>query len=201
MRLSTAITGVVVYANALSLSAATLDVLITDDQGRPLADAVVFLESHEAKRSVKPIAGVEIAQRGKQFDPRITVVPIGTPVSFPNHDTVRHHVYSFSPAKKFEIKLYVGRPESPIVFDKPGVATLGCNIHDQMVAWVVIVETPYYGQTGADGKLTLPDVSAGSYSLRAWHASLREGAALTEQSLTIGVAATQARLAVKGAVP
>ena len=96
-----------------------------------------------------PVAaqGAEMAQKGKQFDPTVLVVPVGTSVGFPNRDTVRHHVYSFSPVKTFELKLYSGVPANPVVFDKIGIAVLGCNIHDAMTAWVVVVDTPYFGRS------------------------------------------------------
>ena len=136
------------------------EVRVLDGAGKPLTDAVVFLESREARAAVKPATQVDLAQANKQFDPQVTVVPVGTAVNFPNRDKVRHHVYSFSPVKKFEIKLYVGTPAAPVVFDQPGVAVLGCNIHDQMAAWVLAVATPWFGKTGADGVVRLPQVPA-----------------------------------------
>jgi plastocyanin len=181
--------------------ASPLEVHVIDGSGKPLAGAVVFLESPEAKAASKPAPGVEIAQAGRQFTPQVTVVPLGSAVSFPNRDTVRHHVYSFSPIRKFEIKLYVGTPESPVVFDKPGIAVLGCNIHDRMVAWVVVVETPYAAQTGGDGRLTLPHVPAGAYRLRAWHPSLPVGAPATDQALVMGAVPQQAAATVADARP
>lgn len=172
-------------ALAASADAATLDVQVVDSGGRALADAVVFLESPAAKAAVRPAANVEISQVNKQFTPAVTVVPVGTPVQFPNRDTVRHHVYSFSPSKVFEIKLYAGKPANPVVFDKPGVAILGCNIHDQMVGWVLVVETPHYGRTGVDGRLKLDDVPAGTYRLRTWHPDLPVGAPAEDQPLQL----------------
>ena len=110
----------------------------------------------------------------------VTVVTVGTAVAFPNRDTVRHHVYSFSPAKRFELKLYVGTPAAPVVFDQPGIAVLGCNIHDNMVGWVVVVETPYHALAPATGVAKLPDVPPGRYRLRVWHAGLPPGTPATE---------------------
>ncbi|OYU78809.1 MAG: methylamine utilization protein, partial [Burkholderiales bacterium PBB5] len=127
---------------ALSAAATPVQVTVTDASGKPLAGAVVFAESADARAAVKPLTGINVVQRAKQFAPQVTVVTVGTAVHFPNEDTVRHHVYSFSPVKKFELKLYAGTPSLPVVFDKPGVAVLGCNIHDQMAAWVLILETP-----------------------------------------------------------
>ena len=165
--------------------AAPLEVVVGGPAGKPLAGAVVFLESAAARQAARPLPDIEIAQRDRAFDPAVTVVTPGTAVSFPNRDTVRHHVYSISPAKPFEIKLYVGTPANPVVFDRPGVAVLGCNIHDPMVAWVVIVETPWFGQTGADGRWQAPDVPPGHYRLRTWHPGLAVGAPAAEQPLHV----------------
>lgn len=165
--------------------AAPLDVRVSDAQGRPLAEAIVFLESPAARAAVKPLPGVEIAQHGRQFQPQVSVVTVGTEVAFPNRDTVRHHVYSFSPAKTFELKLYTGKPAKPVNFDRAGVAVLGCNIHDQMVAWVLVVETPWFARTDAQGRVRL-EAPSGVYKLRAWHADLAPGEPAVEQALQLG---------------
>ncbi|MEC7376677.1 MAG: methylamine utilization protein, partial [Pseudomonadota bacterium] len=85
----------------------------------------------------------------------VLVVPVDSSVEFPNRDNTQHHVYSFSPAKTFNIELYAGRPEAPIVFDKPGIVELGCNIHDHMQGFVVVSDTPTVGKTNDDGQVTL----------------------------------------------
>ena len=180
--------------------AGTLEVQVSDSAGRAQAGAAVFLESREAKAAAKPAQNVEIAQLNRQFAQAVTVVPVGTSVLFPNRDTVRHHLYSFSPVKKFEIKLYVGTPAAPVVFDAPGIAVLGCNIHDNMAAWVVVVETPHYGVTAADGKLKLAQVPAGSYHLRTWHPGMAPGAAAQDQSLVVPASGV-AHAAVKMGAP
>lgn len=182
-------------------SAATVQVQVQDAAGKPLAGAAVFLESREAKAAAKPAAGAEIAQAGKQFDPRVLVVPVGTSVSFPNRDTVRHHVYSFSPAKTFELKLYTGTAATPVVFDKAGIAVLGCNIHDNMTAWVVVVETPYYGSSTPAGTVLLGNVPAGNYRLRVWHPGLPVGAPATDQALVIGATDSSTTLRLPGVAP
>jgi plastocyanin len=185
-------------ATALSLAAAAhgaaVSVAVADPAGRPLVDAVVMLEPVSGKAAVKPMAGVEISQSKRQFRPSLTVVTVGTPVTFPNFDTVRHHVYSFSPVKTFELKLYAGVPSVPVVFDKPGAAVLGCNIHDQMSAWVVVVDTPYHGRTGADGRARIDGIPPGSYRLRGWHAGVAPGQEPAPQALAIGAADTSAGL-------
>jgi plastocyanin len=161
---------------------------VTDAAGKPLTDAVVFLESREARALAKPVQGAEMAQKAKQFDPTVLVVTAGSAVSFPNRDTVRHHVYSFSPSKTFELKLYSGVPANPVVFDKSGIAVLGCNIHDGMTAWVVVVETPYFARSNASGSASLPQVPPGAYRLRVWHPALPVGAPATDQALAVTAA-------------
>lgn len=170
---------------ALPVQAGTLLVDVRDDADRPLPEAVVFLESAQARRQVRPLEGAEMGQAGKQFVPQVLVVTTGTEVNFPNRDTVRHHVYSFSPVKKFELKLYIGTPAKPVLFDQPGIAVLGCNIHDQMVGWIVIVDTPYFGRTAKTGQLVLDRLPAGNYRLRSWHAGLPVGAPALDQAVTI----------------
>lgn len=165
--------------------AASLQVTVVDEQGRPVPDAVVFLDSVQASKVVRPMAQVDMAQQNKRFVPDVLLVTRGTPVAFPNRDTVRHHVYSFSPTKRFELKLYVGTPAQPVVFDQPGVAVLGCNIHDQMIAWVVVVDTPYRAQADADGRVVLDNVPPDAYQLRLWHQRLPVGASAQAQALSM----------------
>jgi plastocyanin len=163
-------------AAATGAPGASVSVVVADAAGNALADAVVMLEPAAGRLPVKPMTGVRIAQHDRQFDPLLTIVTVGTSVLFPNLDTVRHHVYSFSPAKTFQLKLYAGVPQTPIVFDKPGIAVLGCNIHDQMVAWVVVVDTPFWARSGADGRAHVDGVPPGSYQMHVWHSSLAENA-------------------------
>jgi len=165
---------VVLSLAAGAAAAASVNVQLTDAAGAPLADAVVMLEPVGARLPPKPMQGAQIVQHDLQFDPTVTVVTTGTAVMFPNQDTVKHHVYSYSPAKTFQIKLYAGVPHAPIVFDKPGVAVLGCNIHDGMVAWVVVSDTPLWARSAAGGRAKVADVPPGNYQLHVWHASLAE---------------------------
>ena len=191
-------------ASALALPAAatTLDVQVLDGAGKPLAGVALFLESREAKAAVRPLNTIEVVQANRQFLQPVTLVPVGSAVSFPNRDTVRHHLYSFSPVKKFELKRYVSTPAAPVLFDQPGIAALGCNIHDHMAAWVVVVETPYYGLSGADGKLNLARLPPGSYRLRTWHPGLAPGAAALDQPVLITASgSTQAQVRVAGLAP
>ncbi|MFN7152725.1 MAG: methylamine utilization protein [Acidovorax sp.] len=171
--------------------AGTVQVDVLDAAGKPVADAVVFLDSADARKQVKPLAGAEMAQEKKQFVPGVLVIPVGTQVLFPNRDSVRHHVYSFSPAKKFELKLYTGTPASPVLFDQAGVVALGCNIHDQMIGWILVVDTPHYARSAAaTGKAQIDNVPAGTYTLRTWHTRLPVGAPALEQSITVPATGT-----------
>jgi plastocyanin len=165
--------------------AAQLKVQVQHSSGQPVAGAVVFLLSAAASAAVKPAATANIIQRNTTFIPEVLVIPRGTAVTFPNEDTVRHHVYSFSPIKPFEIKLYVGTPTDPVVFEQSGVAALGCNIHDQMIAWVVVLDTPYYSHSNDDGLAVLNDVPAGDYTLRVWHKTLLSEADVPHQPLSL----------------
>jgi plastocyanin len=175
-------------------SAATVDVVVTDAAGKPLADAVVMLEPVGAPLPAKPMTGVQIVQHDLQFNPQVSVVTVGSPVLFPNQDTVRHHVYSYSAAKTFQIKLYAGVPHTPIVFDKPGIAVLGCNIHDGMLAWVVVTDTPLWARSAAAGRARVADVPPGHYQMHVWHSSLNDSTPPQLLPLTVGSADVEPRV-------
>ena len=113
-----------------------------------------------------------IDQVNMRFVPRTTVLRTGTSVTFPNSDHIRHQVYSFSKPKIFTLKLYANSPQTAVIFDAPGLVVLGCNIHDRMVAFVGVVDSPYYAKLPASGTATL-SLPAGHYRLRLWHPGLR----------------------------
>ncbi len=182
-------------------SAGSLRVQVLDSAGKPLEGAVVSLVSDAARRAVRPLPEQEISQENKQFVPAVRVVTVGTLVRFPNRDSVRHHVYSFSPAKKFEIKLYAGTPAAPVRFDQPGVAVLGCNIHDQMVGWVVVLDTPYFAQTDAQGQALLEGMPAGAHQLRAWHARLPVDVTPPQQAIALTEGYSTATVRLGGLQP
>lgn len=150
--------------------AETFTVSLVNAQGQPYAGAVVALEQPKLPRRARAGTQAEMAQRERQFRPQLLVVQTGTEVHFPNEDPVRHHVYSYSPAKTFELKLYLGEAAPPQRFDKAGVVQLGCNIHDQMSAHILVVDTPVFGTTDAKGELRLARLP-GAGTLRAWHPS------------------------------
>jgi plastocyanin len=143
---------------------------VTDEQSRPVEDAVVIATPADGsvRAPARPREGF-VDQVNQEFTPKVTAILVGTPVRFPNHDNVRHQVYSFSPAKRFELPLYAGVPAEPIVFDKPGVVVLGCNIHDWMVGYIYVSESPYFAKTGKDGKALLAELPLRAYTVRVWH--------------------------------
>lgn len=179
--------GTLLIAACATVHARAADLLTTvrTAEGVPISGAVVYLESPSAARLAKPLPDAKIAQRGRQFVPQVLVVTRGTAVEFPNEDTVRHHVYSFSRPKKFELKLYTGTPANPVVFDKSGVVVLGCNIHDNMTAWILVVDTPYFAVTGSDGLATIAKVPDGDYLLRAWTRDMTEDSQVVREPVTL----------------
>ncbi|EUJ09251.1 hypothetical protein Meth11DRAFT_0035 [Methylophilaceae bacterium 11] len=164
--------------------AAELLVEVQDSKGAKLKDAVVFVENTKTA-GIAPTAGYELEQKSKQFNPQVSVVQVGTSINFPNRDKVRHHVYSFSPAKKFELKLYSGVPANPVLFDKAGTVVLGCNIHDTMLAYVYIVDTPYFAKTDSNGVAKLANVPEENYILKVWHYALQQENKVVEQSISV----------------
>lgn len=163
--------------------AGDLQVLVSGSGG-PAANAVVSLHSPQAAAALKPAAAV-IDQRNTQFTPLVSVIPVGSQVRFPNSDNVRHQVYSFSPAKRFQLPLYSGKSAAPVRFDAPGVVELGCNIHDWMVAYVVVTDTPYHAIADAQGR-ALVMAPAGRYVLRVWHPQLAADSAPWQGEVVIG---------------
>jgi plastocyanin len=176
---------------ATTASAATLGVKAHDPSGAPLPDLVVVLDPLDAP-APKATARASIDQVSRTFVPRVTVLQAGTVVSFPNSDRIRHQVYSFSPAKTFNLKLYAGTQAPPITFDKAGLVVLGCNIHDTMIAFVAVVDTPYFARSGTDGRAHV-DAPPGRYRLRVWHPEL--AAAAPVRTITLGAAGESLDLA------
>jgi plastocyanin len=173
--------------------ATPVDAVVLTPSGVPVADAAVVLLPLSPATS-KPRGGASIEQRNREFMPYVTVVQTGTAIDFPNNDPIKHHVYSFSPPKQFEIKLYGGKPGKPVVFDKPGVVVIGCNIHDWMEAHVLVVDTPWFGKTAADGKTVIADVPPGRYKLQLWHPQQKTAQPLRE--IEVGSTPSHLKLAL-----
>lgn len=180
-----------------SAVAVPLEVTVSTAAGVPMADAVVSVQVRGAPTQAAAGTTAQIGQRKRRFDPGVLAVQTGTAVEFPNFDTVRHHVYSFSAAKTFDLKLYAATPAAPVVFDKPGTAVLGCNIHDAMTAFIRVVDTPHFGKTGADGKVVL-DVPAGAHALTVWHAGLAADREPDAEPVTVAGGGSAVKVTVKG---
>jgi len=128
-------------------------------------------------------------QIDKQFVPHVLPIAVGTAVSFPNHDQIHHHVYSFSSAKTFEIPLYKGEQAAPVVFDQPGAVKLGCNIHDWMSGVILVVPTPYFASTDASGAFTLRELPSAPLTVVAWHEASQTPIDRTAQRVDAATAA------------
>lgn len=164
---------VCMMAASIDGRAVDINVRLADQAGMPLQDAVVVAVPNEgAPKSPAARASQAIQQIDQEFVPRVKAVPVGSSVSFPNRDRVRHHVYSFSPAKRFELPLYSGTPAQPVLFDRPGVVVLGCNIHDWMLGYIYVSGSPYFAQTGQDGRARLQDLPSRRFTLHVWHPQL-----------------------------
>ena len=150
-------------------------VVTADATGSAVTDAVVTLRPAVRPRLPVPAEPVVIQQLDREFVPRVTVVAVGTRVSLPNNDVVPHSVYSFSAAKPFEFDVYVGSSPQVLTLDKTGLITLGCNIHDWMVGYVVVVDTPFAQSTDARGAASFVNVPEGDYELRVWHPQQKAG--------------------------
>jgi plastocyanin len=178
------------------LYAGDLQIAINDGAGHPVSGAVLIASSDSPANSVRASENSSVAskaimdQANKAFAPEVLVVRTGTAVSFPNSDVVAHQVYSFSRTKRFSLPLYRGRPYPPVTFDQPGIVTLGCNIHDFMVGYVVVTDSPHFLQSDAQGQGVLRDLAPGTYRVSAWHPRFAESVAeqavvVTNQNATV----------------
>ena len=167
--------------------------------GRGIPGTVVTLLSTDSARSIARPVTADMDQVSRQFVPHVLIVPTGSQVRFPNSDTVSHQVYSFSAAKKFQLPLYRGKTHPPVEFDRAGVVTIGCNIHDQMRAYVFVVDAQYYGRTDAAGVLKLPAIEPGEYKVQIWHPLAREMRPILD--IRINVAANATPLTLRASAP
>lgn len=179
MLLLLAISGLSVASTA---HAAEWVALVYGADGKPLKDAVVSLDGALSGASPAPAIMDQIHM---QFEPRVLAVRTGSQVTFPNSDDIRHQVYSFSPAKRFELRLYHGTPSDPVIFDKPGLVVLGCNIHDNMVGYIYVTDAPRVGVSDAQGRVAF-DVPAGTYSVTLWHPDIPGAQPVTSEQAVVG---------------
>ena len=176
---------VLLFTLQFTARAGNIEVEIKTSGDTPVADAVVCATPLSGGTSALKGKAI-VAQKNKQFVPYVTAIQKGTAVQFPNQDDVKHHIYSFSPAKKFELPLYAGTPAEPVVFDKAGLVTLGCNIHDWMIGYILVVETPWFAVTTGDGRAQLRGPPAGTYQVEVWQPRLKGPSARTTQRVAVG---------------
>ena len=172
-----------VLLTGLPLQAGSLTVQVADSKHESLADAVVYLTSDRPFTQPKD-SSFEIEQKNKAFHPFVTIMPTGSRASFPNRDGIGHHVYSFSPAKNFQLPLSEHVSTESITFDKPGLVTVGCNIHDWMVAYIYVVDSNYYTKTDNKGLAVIKDLPAGDYEIHVAHPGMKSAKPVT-RSITL----------------
>jgi plastocyanin len=172
---------------AAPLAAAPLSVRIVDSSGRPVRDAVVTVyPAGAAARPARSGGRFTVSQKSLQFHPFLTIVPVGADVSFPNFDPTKHHVYSFSAAKRFELKLFARDQSRTVHFDRPGVVALGCNIHDAMSAFIVVTDSLWTARTDARGMAVFGDAPNAPARVTVWHPYLRAPGGVVQSSLAAG---------------
>ena len=169
----TAIVLLCVLFRAVPATAAALAITVELPDGRPLADVVVTVQAVGRRLPAPAPVHAVMDQMHRMFVPEVVVIPVGSTVAFPNSDSVSHQIYSFSPAKRFQLPLYRGKPYAPVLFDQPGVVILGCNIHDWMIGYIDVTDAPFYGTTDAQGSWTAI-VPSGRYEITVWHPRMRE---------------------------
>ncbi len=178
--------------------AASVNIQISDTHGLPVARAVVALEPQaQLHLPASPLPqNAVIDQRHETFIPLVTVIRQGGEVVFTNNDTTMHQVYSFSPVKQFEFEIDQGQKSQPVTFDKAGVAAIGCNIHDQMIAYVYVADTPFIAVTDANGRAVIGNVPDGAWRATVWHPQLPPGKSTPSAALTVSGTAADFALAV-----
>lgn len=170
----------------------TASITLLDAEQSPVKDGVVIftplfdissveLTNSEAESTPKTAI---MNQINKQFAPHVLVVQKNTEVTFPNADNVFHHVYSFSPTKQFELKLYKEFTAEPLFFEHPGIVDIGCNIHDWMLGYIVIADSPYFVKTADDGNADI-SLPAGKYSVEFWHPNAPDEMPFAESEVTL----------------
>jgi plastocyanin len=177
---------------AAPAAAGTLHVKVVDDRGEPIERVAIYAVPTKPSAATSPTAPpletppATMDQAHNAFVPHVLIVQAGSSVLFPNNDVVSHHVYSFSEAKTFELGLYKGNGHPPLLFEKPGVVVLGCNIHDGMLGYILVVDTPHYSLTDRSGALAIESLPPGDYTLHLWTPRMKPGDLPAEQTLTIG---------------
>jgi plastocyanin len=187
-------------AAAAPLVAAELQVTVLQAQGATLPNAVIDVQPQTPQPAARTAARAVMDQRDLMFVPDTLAIRTGTTVEFPNSDNVRHQVYSFSAPKNFQLSLYDSKQHASVVFDKPGLVTVGCNIHDAMIGYIYVTDSPWFGQTSANGSLQLHNVPAGQYTVKVWHARLRDKPESLSQPLELAASGGVVTIRLKQAL-
>ena len=190
----------ITYLSSRSVGAADVSVKVIDRDGHGVDQVVVTVTPLAGSLSPAPKPAV-MDQRNLAFVPGVLVIGVGARVQFPNNDSVSHQVYSFSAAKPFQLPLYKGEFHAPVVFDRPGLVVLGCNIHDSMVGYIYVTDAPYFGTTEAAGTLELKAIPLGDYRMVLWSPFIADPpASLTRTVHLDGIAPTLTRVQLSSAL-
>ena len=173
------------FGCAAPAGAATLAIHVQASDGKALGGAVITARPLDGPPRHAATVHAVMDQVDRAFTPDLLVVPVGSTVSFPNSDSVSHQIYSFSSAKRFQLPLYRGKPYPPMLFEQAGVITLGCNIHDEMLAYLVVTDAPYFGRTDGAGSWSV-ELGPGRYQVTIWHPRLHAEGADVEREFTVG---------------
>ncbi len=182
-RIACGLFAVLIAAAGPFASAAELEVAVVGADGAPIGDAVVMLRSSSAVPN--RLTAITVDQQAKQFKPWVQALRVGSAVRFSNHDDITHHVYSFSPTKRFSYRLQTGEVQGPLVFDAPGVVVLGCNIHDWMVGYLFVTDAPRFLVSDATGHARFTELGAGEWRVQVWHPGLTAAAAPPDRQVTL----------------
>ena len=164
--------------------AASLTLTLTNQDNNPVEDAVVYVLTVDAQHQSSTSQTIEMDQINEAFVPHVRATTVGSLVNFPNSDHVRHHIYSFSEAKTFEVPLCSGVPAGPTLFDKAGLVTLGCNIHDHMLGYILVLDTPWFAEVrGGTGRID--NLPSGELAVEIWHPRLANAETI-QHTLTVG---------------
>lgn len=179
-------------------NAADLTVKVFDNRSVPAAQAVVLVRPASGTPAAPSTSTNEVTQQFQAFAPDVLPVAVGTTVRFPNLDRMRHHIYSFSPAHTFEIRLYSGEQIPEVKFDNPGIVAIGCNIHDWMQGYIYVTDAPFFATTDATGTATLRGLPNGEYRLSAWHPELP--AEVEAARTSVGTSSNTATVTIDAAI-
>lgn len=170
-----------------SIQAASISTTVLDTHDHPVEHAIISLIPKDPSHlpAQKAPLKAKMDQWKKQYVPYDLAVQIGTKVNFPNKDQIKHHVYSFSAAKRFELKLYSGLNAKPVLFDKAGVVVLGCNVHDWMLGFIYVLETPYFTKTDKYGQAVIRNLPEDDYIISVWHPRMRGDGNQHDQKISL----------------